>query len=128
MPAEPRKYLNYNAEDFQTWANGIGNSAAAVVKHFLTSGKEPEVGFKACASLTKLAEKHGKVRLEKACTDALKLTASPSIRTISTILKNGKDKFSDCKPGETTEKFGITRGADYFGCINRCPSPDCTVK
>ena len=115
MPAEHRKYLNYNAEDFQTWANGIGDSAAAVVKHFLTSGKEPEVGFKACVSLTKLAEKHGKVRLEKTCTDALKLTASPSIRTISTILKNGKDKFSDYKPDETTEKFGITRGADYFG-------------
>ena len=69
MPAEHRKYLNYNTEDFQAWANGIGNSAAAVVKSFLTPGKEPEVGFKACASLTKLAEKHGKVRLEKACTD-----------------------------------------------------------
>ena len=115
MPAEHRKYLNYNAEDFQAWANGIGTSVSAVVKHFLTSGKEPEVGFKACASLTKLAEKYGKIRLEKACADALKLTASPSIRTISTILKNSKDNSSDHKPDEATEKFGITHGADYFG-------------
>lgn len=46
---------------------------------------------------------------------SLRLTSSPSVRTISTILKNGKDKSSDRKPDDTSEKFGITRGADYFG-------------
>ena len=34
----------------------IGNSTAKVVEAFLSSGIEPEQGYKACASLTKLGD------------------------------------------------------------------------
>ena len=54
MTPEHRKHLGYNTEDFMRWAESVGEKTAKVVSHFLTAGKEPEQGFKACASLTKL--------------------------------------------------------------------------
>ncbi len=89
MAPEHRKYLNYNRDDFTAWAKSVGESTEKVTAYFLTSGKEPEQGFKYCASLTKLAEKYSKKRLETACAEILKHTTTPSLRLISTILKNG---------------------------------------
>ena len=39
---------------------------------------------------------------------------TPSIRTLSTILKNGQDKAQEQKPHKEPVQHGITRGADYF--------------
>ena len=115
MPPEHRKYLAYNTNDFTKWASSIGMNTSTVVRYFLTSGKEPEQGFKACASMTRLAERYGAKRLENACERLLAFTATPSIRTLTTILKNRQDNVS--KPAEpelVKAQHGITRGAAYF--------------
>ena len=65
----------------------IGNSTAKVVDAFLSSGSEPEQGYKACASLTKLGDRYGHSRLENACSKVWELTSTPSIRIISSMLK-----------------------------------------
>ena len=44
-----------------------GPMAERVVTFFLESGKAPEQGYKACASLMKLGERYSKERLENAC-------------------------------------------------------------
>ncbi len=67
--------------------------------------------------MTKLAERYSIQRLEKACGRLLAFTSSPSIRTLTTILKNGQDKVSmpEEKQNENgTAHHGITRGAAYF--------------
>lgn len=80
------------------------------------AGSEPEQGYKSCASLTKLNDKYGHERLESACGKILDYTAQPSIRLLSTMLKNGQDKVE--KPVTATEhksvSHGITRGAAYY--------------
>jgi transposase len=117
MTPEHRKYMNYNAEDFTVWANGIGHKTALVVKSFLSGGKEVEQGFKACASLTKMAERYGAERLESVCAKVLTHTATPSIRIISTVLKNGQDKpkETETQPEQDySNSYGITRGVEYF--------------
>jgi len=58
-----------------------------VITYFLSSAKEAEQGYKACASLTRLCEKHGKKNLEIACEEVLNHTYSPSVRLASAILK-----------------------------------------
>lgn len=40
----------------------------------------------------KLADRYGTDRLENACAKALSYTPNPSLKNISTILKNGQDK------------------------------------
>lgn len=117
MTPEHKKYLNYNESDFRTWATSIGKHTEKVVNHFLTSGKAVEQGFKACASLTKLADTYGHERLEKACERVLSYATEPSIRIISTVLKNKQDKVPmEEKQTDTVykESRGITRGASYF--------------
>lgn len=116
MPTEHRKYLSYNADDFTVWAMSIGDSTAKVVEAFLSSGSEPEQGYKACASLTKLGDRYGHNRLENACSKVWELTGTPSIRIISSMLKNGQDKVRASSPDDTAvpNGHGITRGAAYF--------------
>jgi hypothetical protein len=117
MPEHHRKYLSYNETEFMSWATGIGTNTFAVVKYFLESGRVPEQGYKACASLTKLADRYGHNRLENACLRVLAFATQPSIRNISTILKNGQDaikKESNTPTPAKGSQYGITRGAGYF--------------
>jgi transposase len=117
MPENHRKYLSYNDDDFLSWASGIGVSTLAVVKSFLESGKVSEQGYKACASLTKMADHYGHERVENACKRALAYASKPSIRNIATILKNRQDALiseSVSNKPTTGRSQGITRGADYF--------------
>jgi transposase len=117
MPEKHRRYLAYNESDFLEWATEIGTGTLAVVKAFLNNDKVSEQGYKACASLTKLSDRFGHERLENACTRALAYTNQPTIRSISTILKNGQDKVkseqSNQKPTGSS-RYGITRGSEYF--------------
>ena len=116
MPLAHQKYLSYSAEEFQAWAGSVGEQTSTVIKLFLAAGREPEQGYKACASLTKLADRYGHERLENACQRVLLYSSSPTIRNISTILKNGQDKIKTGRElkSETSSSYGITRGAAYF--------------
>ena len=119
MPQEHRKYLAYNADDFSAWGSSLGENTSAVIQYFLTSGKEPEQGFKACASMRKLEERWGAKRLENACARLLAFSSSPSVRVLNTILKNGQDKLpqpekAEAKKDPVRKQHGFTRGAEYF--------------
>ncbi len=119
MPDEHRKYLTYNSDNFLEWAESIGENTKRVVTYFLTSGKEAEQGFKACASLTKLCEKYGKRKLESACVSVLTYTTSPSIRLISTALKNTAIKSSASTDSQADNSYGITRGSGYYSRLGK---------
>jgi len=119
MPPEHQKYLTYNPEEFENWAESIGEHTQTVISYFLYSGKEPEQGYKYCISMMKMADRYGQNRVEKACERILSFTTQPSLRSITTILKNGQDKLPLDKT--TTEHHasekrssGITRGASAY--------------
>lgn len=118
MPEAHQKYLTYNADDFKIWAVSDGPHTEQVVSYFLESGKVPEQGYKACASLRKLGERYGKEHLEMACMNTLAYGATPSIRNISSILKSKQSKPAENvatpKKTQDLERYGITRGAAYF--------------
>ena len=118
MTPEHRKYLNCNAEEFVAWAAEIGPKTLAVVKYFLSAGREQEQGYKSCVSLRKLSETYSKERLEKACTRMLEISGTPSIRNITTILRSRQDSLRPVaaeQKAAASEKFAITRGAEYYG-------------
>ena len=117
MPEAHQKYLTYNVDDFKVWAMSVGPMTEKVVAYFLESGRVPEQGYKACASLTKLGERYGKKRLEAACAKILAFGTTPSIRNLSSLLKNGQDKQpeqSEQNGAAASNRFGITRGAAYL--------------
>ena len=119
MPENHRKFLEYNTESFLDWGKSMGHSTHLVIKHFLFMHKVEQQGYKSCASLMKLADRYGTDRLENACAKALSYTPSPSLKNISTILKNGQDKVvltseSASVSNKESLKYGITRGASYY--------------
>lgn len=60
---------------------------------------------------------YGTARLENACERLLAFTSTPSIRTLSTILKNEQDKVAVPREPEAPRadaQHGITHGAAYF--------------
>lgn len=119
MPENHRKFLEYNTDSFLNWGKSVGHSTLIVVKHFLYMHKVEQQGYKSCASLMKLADRYGTQRLENACIKALSYTPSPSLKNISTILKNGQDKVAVAKvvsnaANKESSKYGITRGASYY--------------
>ncbi|MCM1256869.1 MAG: hypothetical protein NC307_03355 [Roseburia sp.] len=82
--------------------------------------KVEQQGYKSCASLMKLADRYGTERLENACAKALSYTPSPSLKNISTILKNGQDKVAPVRTSTSvstkkSSRYGITRGSYYEG-------------
>ena len=94
-------------------------STLLVIKHFLFIHKVEQQGYRSCVSLMKLADRYGTERLENACAKALSYTPSPSLKNISTILKNGQDKIAlTTDPARASSKesskYGITRGASYY--------------
>ena len=119
MPENHRKFLEYNTESFLDWGKSMGHSTHLVIKHFLFMHKVEQQGYKSCASLMKLADRYGTDRLENACAKALSYTSNPSLKNISTILKNGQDKVvltseSARVSNKENLKYGITRGASYY--------------
>ena len=114
MPSNHREYLNYNADEFKEWALTVGKNTEEVVRYFLTSGSVPEQGYKACVSLTKLGKRYGKKKVEEACERMLTFSSSPSIRTITTLLKNSSKPDHSAASGDNSNKYGITRGAAYW--------------
>lgn len=115
MPENHRRYLSYNTESFLEWGESIGIATVGVVKTFLYAHKVEQQGYKTCASLMKLADRYSTERLEAACNRALSYTPNPSLKNISTILKNGQDKVHpQSSVVKTSGQYGITRGASYF--------------
>ena len=92
MPEKHCRYLQYNAEGFGEWAKQIGLSTSVVVNTFLTMHRVEQQGYKPCASLMRLADRYTPERLENSCAKALSYTPNPSIKNITTILKNGQDR------------------------------------
>lgn len=116
MPEDHQKYLEWNGDRFRKWAERIGNNTYLVVDAILTSKRVEQQTYKGCMGLLKLADKYSVERLEAACEKALTYTASPSYKSIKNILVAGQDKAVEPEKSEPTtqNKYGITRGADYY--------------
>lgn len=117
MPPDHQKFLEWNGDRFRKWAKRIGNSTYKAVDAILTSKRVEQQTYKSCMGLLKLADKYSVERLDAACTKALTYTAMPSYKSIKNILVSGTDKSepkSD-KTESTSNIYGITRGAGYYG-------------
>jgi transposase len=116
MPEDHRKYTQWNAERFLSWARSIGGNTVTVVKAILDSRKIEQQGYRAVMALLNLSKKYSAPRLEAACKRALSYTLSPSFKSIRTILATGQDNLSEEEASkDASADFGFTRGPGYYG-------------
>ena len=120
MPEKHRQYTQWNAERFLKWASDIGPRTLEAVQAIIASRKVEEQSYKTCIALLKLADTYSVARLEDAGKRALSYTATPSFRSIRTILKTGSDHLNsealnENNQAEELPAFAFTRGAAYYG-------------
>ena len=115
MPEDHRKYTQWNAERFLSWARAIGESTAIVTKAILEARKIEQQSYRTCMALLKLGDKYSPRRLEAACKRALSYTPSPSFKSVQTILATGQDEILDAQQEyDDSAEFGYTRGSGYY--------------
>ena len=116
MPEDHQKYLEWNGDRFRKWAKNIGENTYQVVDGILTSKRVEQQTYRSCMVLLKLADKYSAEQLEAACIKALGYTAVPSYKSIKNILAAGKGETNpeETKSESTSNKYGITRVADYY--------------
>ena len=91
MPASHRAHAEWSPTKLLTWAASVGPATAELVQRMLTEKPHPEQGYRACLGLMRLARKHGRSRLEAACTRALAIGAH-RYRSVASILEKGLDR------------------------------------
>lgn len=90
MPLSHQRYLEWTPSRIIQWAEGIGPATSRVIEEILKRRPHPELGFRSCLGILRLAKSVGPDRLEAACrrADTLKGYA---YKNIASILKHGLD-------------------------------------
>lgn len=113
MPPDHQEFLEWNGDRFRRWAKQLGPNTFEVINAILTSGRVEQQTYSACMGLLKLASKYSDRKLEAACEKALSYTSQPSYKGVKNILLNMKDEPP--KEAVSSNQYGITRGARYYG-------------
>jgi len=123
----PRSHEDYGAwppERFVGWAKTYGPNVAALIEQLLASSKHPELRYRSCLGVLRLAKSHGNERADAACRRALAIGA-PNYKSVSMILKHRLEQtpllVEIDAPATMTDGNTVTdsahehvRGARYF--------------
>ena len=122
MPEKHQHYQEWNGDRFRQWARKIGTNTYKVVEAILTSKAVEEQAYLTCRSLLKLADTYSPAKLEEACCKACQFSKSPSYKSVkniltvmSTIDSKAADHSSADPAAVPQNRYGITRGAAYYG-------------
>jgi hypothetical protein len=115
MPENHKKYIQWNANRFVSWAQTVGSHTTITVQAILSSHKVEQQGYRSCMALLKLADKVGIARLEAACAKALSYTPRPNFQSIKTTGQDRLNAQESPSPDANSASHGFTRGADYYG-------------
>lgn len=115
MPKSHQAHREWTPSRLIHWAGSVGPATAQVVKTILESKPHPEMGYRACLGILRLAKAYSLSRLEAASERALRLQAC-SYHSLRSILKHSLDRQLWLEP--ENEKSGPQhknlRGARYY--------------
>jgi transposase len=99
------------------WAEKIGTHTARLLERIMADKPHPEMGYRGCLGIIRLADRYSHPRMEAAAELAL-LTGACRYRSIASILKNSLDRqplpASPAAPAATPARHDNIRGAEYF--------------
>jgi len=114
-PRSHQKHLEWTPSRLIQWAASVGTATAAVVERILTSKPHPEMGFRSCLGILRLAKQYSTERVEAAAARALLLNAC-SYQSLKSMLERGLDRLP-VEPAPLSRpavEHDNLRGADYF--------------
>src|SRR5690349_4562266 len=97
------------------WAQSIGPHTARLFERILADKPHPEMGYRSCLGIIRLADHYSPARVEAAAERAL-LTGACCYQSVKSILKNSLDVIpaSTPPPSSPPPPHDNIRGAEYF--------------
>jgi transposase len=114
-PKSHQEHLEWTPSRIVDWAAKTGRHTAQLVQRILDDKPHPEMGYRACLGLIRLAKHYGPARMEAAAERAL-ATGAIGYRRVKSILSKGLDKQPPAEPAppRNSPPHENLRGAEYF--------------
>ena len=125
-PRSHREHLEWTPSRMMNWARTIGPHTARLFERILEDKPHPEMGYRGCLGIIRLAKKYSNERTEAAAERAL-LTGACRYKSIESILRNSLDLLPlELPPGlppshnSAPSGHDNIRGAAYFEEAQPC--------
>jgi transposase len=113
-PKSHRAHLEWTPSRMVHWAETIGPNTARLFERIMNDWPHPEMGYRGCLGIIRLAGKYSAQRVEAAAERAL-LTGACRYKSVESILKNSLDQVPPSSPPPaTTPPHDNIRGSEYF--------------
>ena len=117
MPKAHQKHASQTPSRLIEEAGLTGPTTAALVEAILAAKRHPEIGYRACLGILRLARQYPAERMEAAAARALRARAY-SFQSLESILKNNLDRIPLPSPSPAALQAAVDheniRGADYY--------------
>jgi transposase len=115
MPKAHQKYVERTPSRLMEDAQQIGPLTGELVGKILATRRHPEMGYRSCLGILRLAKAYPAERMEAASQRALRARAY-NFQSMDSILKNQLDRLPlpGDPPAPTVVNHDNIRGADYF--------------
>jgi transposase len=110
-PPQHNGMIDLSMEKLEQRAAQVGTHCRAAVRTVMDSFPHPEMGFRSCQGIIRLARRFGRERLERACEHALSKKVC-SYQTLKNMLENHREQ--PCAEPQPSVQHGNIRGADYY--------------
>ena len=111
--AHQRADVENTRAQLENRARDIGPHVYAFVTTIMERNRNPEIGFRSCYGVLRLAKSHGPDRLDNACRYALDL-GTRTWRGLDNILRTGTDLVDEPEPETAPINHSNIRGPEYY--------------
>jgi transposase len=114
-PKSHQAHLEWPPSRIVHWAAQVGANTAQLVQRILDGKPHPEMGYRACLGIIRLAQKYSLARMESAAERAV-LTGAVSYKGVESILRNRLDSQPSTAPPQArlSPDHENLRGPEYF--------------
>jgi transposase len=114
-PKSHQAHLEWPPSRIVNWARKIGPHTAELFERILSEKPHPEMGYRSCLGIIRLAQQYSAQRVEAAAERAI-LAHACRYQSVRSILKNSLDAvpLSPPRTGPSPLTHDNLRGADYF--------------
>ncbi len=116
-PKSHQAHLEWTPSRMVHWAEATGPNTARLFERIMHDKPHPEMGYRGCLGIIRLAQKYSTQRVEAAAELALH-TGACRYKSIESILKNSLDRQplppSSSPPSSAPSPHDNIRGAEYF--------------
>jgi transposase len=114
-PKSHQAHLEWTPSRMVHWAEQIGPHTAKLFARILAEKPHPEMGYRSCLGIIRLAEQYSSTRMEAAADRAIR-TGACRFQSVKSILKNSLDlqPLPESLPLPLPPSHDNIRGAEYF--------------